>query len=386
MRCFSAWDARGVSARVGQPARVGSDAVCFLSMNTAHFATALLALSLPVLSSAAPAKGDGKLHIAAIDVEGGQATLFVSPTGQSLLVDAGWPGNNYRDADRIVAAAKDFGLSSIDTVLITHYHTDHAGGVPQLVERIPVSTFIDHGDRDPRDAESTSDYDGYKKVLASGKYKRVSVKAGDKLPLEGFDGTVIAAAGRVLAKPLPGAGAANPLCDKAPAVLTDTEENGQSLAFVLRFAGLTIVDGGDLTLDRERMLVCPVNKVGQVDLMIVSHHGVDWSSSPVWINSLAPRVAEMDNGSNKGGSTSVIDTIKASPRLQALYQLHLAPPTSYRNPGQTQQGGAEHNTAAEFIANGAGVVGKRVDVTVNPDGSMDVLNQGTGQTKHFAKP
>lgn len=354
-------------------------------------ATRLLAVlcvsaALTVAAPAQAAHGDGKLHIAFVDVEGGQATLFVSPTGQSLLVDAGWPGNNYRDADRIVAAAKDLGLTRIDAVLITHYHTDHAGGVPQLVERIPVTTFIDHGDRDPHDPESSSDFDNYKKVLATGKYKRESVKTGDKLPSDGFDGTVIAAAGRVLRDPLPGAQpGANPLCSKAPAVLTDAEENGQSLAFVLRFAGLTIVDGGDLTLDRERQLVCPVNKVGKVDLMIVSHHGVDWSSSPVWVDSLAPRVAVMDNGSNKGGSTSVIDTVKASPRLQALYQLHLAPPTTYRNPGQTEQGGPEHNTAAEFIANGAGADGKRVDVTINPDGSMDVTNQGTGQTKHFAK-
>lgn len=356
-------------------------------MNAARRLAALsvsAALSLPAAAQAA--HGDGKLHVAAIDVAGGQATLFVSPTGQSLLVDAGWPGNNYRDADRIVAAAHDLGLSRIDTVLITHYHTDHAGGVPQLVERMPVGTFIDHGVRDVRDAESTSDYDNYLKVLATGKYKRQTVKAGDKLPAAGFDGTILAAAGKVLTTPLPGVGSgSNPLCGKAPAVLNDTEENGQSIAFVLRFAGLTIVDGGDLTLDRERMLVCPDNKVGPVDLMIVSHHGVDWSSSPVWIDSLAPRVAVVDNGSNKGGSTSVLDTVKASPRLQALYQLHPAPPTTYKNPGQTVQGGPEHNTAVEFIANGTGVEGKRVDITVNPDGSMDVKNQGNGQTKHFAK-
>lgn len=352
-------------------------------------AAALLSalVAMPALSAqATPAHGDGKLHIAFVDVEGGQATLFVSPTGRSLLVDTGWSGNNYRDADRIVAAAKDLGVTRLNTVLITHYHTDHVGGVPQLVERIPVDKFIDHGTRYEKDPDPSINYDNYMRVIASGKYQRAIVKAGDALPADGFDGTVIAAAGQVLRDPLPGAQAGtNPLCGKTPAVLEDTSENGQSIAFVLRFAGLTIVDGGDMTFDRERLLVCPANKVGKVDLMIVSHHGVDWSSSPVWIDSLAPRVAVMDNGSNKGGSTSVIDTIKASPRLQALYQLHLAPPTTYRNPGQTEQGGSEHNTAAEFIANGAGADGKRVDVTVNLDGSMDVTNQGTGQTKHFAK-
>ncbi len=355
-------------------------------MNAACCFSALCLFAAVLLPAAAQAThGDGKLHIAVIDVAGGQSTLFVSPTGQSLLVDAGWPGNNYRDADRIVAAAKDLGVTRLNTVLITHYHTDHVGGVPQLVERIPVDKFIDHGTRYGKDPDPAVNYDNYMRVIASGKFQRSIVKAGDALPADGFEGTVIAAAGTVMQSSLPGQGAPNPLCAKAPAVLEDTSENGQSIALVLRFAGLTIVDGGDMTFDRERMLVCPGNKVGPVDLMIVSHHGVDWSSSPVWINSLAPRVAIMDNGSNKGGSTSVIDTIKASPRLEALYQLHPAPSVTYKNPGQTVQGGPEHNTPAEFIANGSGVDGKRVDVTVNPDGGLDIKSQGSGQTKHFVK-
>jgi len=72
-----------------------------------------------------------------VDVEGGQATLFVTPAGESLLIDTGWDGFNGRDADRIVAAAKEAGLSKIDYVLITHYHSDHVGGVTQLAARLP---------------------------------------------------------------------------------------------------------------------------------------------------------------------------------------------------------------------------------------------------------
>src|ERR1700746_3144782 len=88
----------------------------------------------------------GHLLIYAIDVEGGQATLLVSPTGASMLVDTGWPGNNGRDAERIAAAMKDAGTTKLDKVLVTHFHNDHVGGVPNLVEHVQVGEFLDHGE------------------------------------------------------------------------------------------------------------------------------------------------------------------------------------------------------------------------------------------------
>jgi competence protein ComEC len=328
------------------------------------------------------------LRIYAVDVEGGQATLFVAPGGQSLLVDTGWPGNDGRDADRIVAAAKEAGLSRIDTVLLTHFHMDHIGGVPQLAERFPIGTFLDHGQRIPTDPDPPAPFAEYQKVLATGKYKHVVVRAGEKLPIAGFDAIALSSNGSVMnhdPKASRAPESANPLCGKTAEPVADTSENGQSLGILLRFGGLKIVDGGDLTADRERMLVCPVNKVGMVDLMIVSHHGVDWSSSRVFVDSLQPRVAIMDNGDHKGASTSVIDTLRKSPRMQALYQLHLAPAAGSKNPGGTLQEGPEHNVLPEYIANTAGVDGKRVDIVIHSDGSMDVTNGRTGQTKHFPK-
>lgn len=356
-------------------------------MHVHRLAAALLfsALVIPTAVLAAPAKGDGKLHIAAIDVEGGQATLFVSPTGQSLLVDAGWPGSNFRDADRIVAAAHERGLDHIDTVLISHFHTDHVGGVPQLVERIPVGTFIDHGEMYEQGGGVPKIYAAYQAVLSTGKYKHISVHAGEKLPVAGFDGTVISSDGKVLTQSLAGVGQANPLCVAAPTVAEDTTENGHSVGFVLRFAGLKILDAGDLTSDRERSLVCPKNLVGKVDLAIVSHHGSDLSSSRVFVHALHPRVAVMDNGETKGGSTSVIDTWKSAPGLEALFQLHAAPAAGTNNPAGTPQGGPEHNVPEAQIANRKGEDGKRVDVTVNADGSMDVVNQRTGTAQHFTR-
>lgn len=325
------------------------------------------------------------LRIAAVDVEGGQATLFVAPTGQSLLIDTGWDKNNGRDADRIIAAAKSMGLSRIDTVLLTHYHDDHIGGVPQLAERFPIGAFLDHGERIPSDPNDTSFLSNYRKVLASGKYKHFVVKAGDKLPAPGFDAVAISSNGTVFPGSVAATRTPNPLCKNVSQPATDTQENGQSLGIMIRFAGLKIVDAGDLTSDREYSLVCPMNKLGPVDLLIVSHHGVDWSSSPVFINSIAPRVAIMDNGAHKGASTSVIDTIRKSPRMEALYQLHLAPPAGSPNPGKTPQLGPEHNVPEAFISNTTGVDGKNVVIDISADGTMHVTNGRTGDTKQFAR-
>ena len=361
-------------------------------LNTLRFAAAIVAIAAPTLvapwhkvsAASAPMK-PGALRIAAIDVEGGQATLFVSPGGQSLLVDTGWAGNNGRDAGRIVAAAHDLGLSRIDTVLITHFHSDHVGGVPQLAQRIPIGTFLDHGAVYENSGDVPGLYASYQDVLHTGTYKHLSPHAGDKLPLPGFDAVAISSDGKVLTQPLPGAGQPNPLCAQAPQVAEDTTENGHSLGILIRFAGLNILDAGDLTADRERALVCPNNLVGHIDLAIVSHHGSDLSSSKVFVHALHPRVAIMDNGETKGGSTSVIDTWRSAPGLEALYQLHAAPAAGMKNPAGTPQGGPEHNVPEAFVANRKGEDGKRVYVTVKADGSIDVTNQRTGETKHFAK-
>ncbi len=354
-------------------------------LNAARVTAALFALAIctSVPQDVVSAATKGSLRIAAIDVEGGQATLFVAPSGQSLLVDAGWPGNNGRDADRIVAAAHELGVQRLDTVLITHYHTDHVGGVPQLAERIPIGTFLDHGAMYEQGGGVPEMYNAYQGVLATGKSKHVAMRAGDKLPIAGFDAIAISSDGKTITQPLPGAGQANPLCAQSQPVAEDLTENGHSLGIIIRFAGVKILDAGDLTSDRERSLVCPRNLLGRVDLAIVSHHGSDLSSSRPFVHALHPRVAIMDNGERKGGSTSVIDTWRSAPGLDALYQLHVAPSAGTGNPAGTAQGGSEHNAPEAFIANRMGEDAKRIDATVNPDGSIDVTNQRTGDTKHF---
>lgn len=332
-------------------------------------ATAVIAFALHAQGTASP-----KLCVYFIDVEGGQSTLFITPAGKSLLIDTGWPGNNFRDADRIVAAAKSAGVSRIDSVLITHYHDDHVGGVPQLVERIPVGTFFVHGPNRELDHGATErDYAAFQKVLAQSRAKEIVAKPGDRLPIQGMDVTIISSDGNVIEKPLPGAGEPNPFCKQSEVRPPDQTENARSLGVLIGFGNLKILDLGDLTWDKERDLMCPGNRLGKVDILVVSHHGWNQSSSPALVDAIHPRVAIMDNGAKKGGSIPVLDTIRQVPGIETLWQLHYS-----------DEGGAKHNAPSEYIANFDGPdAGHDIELTASRDGSFIVHNSRTGVDKHY---
>jgi competence protein ComEC len=310
----------------------------------------------------------GRLRVYFVDVEGGQSTLFVTPEGHSLLVDTGWPGNENRDANRIAKVARQAGLSQIDYVLLTHYHDDHVGGVPQLVAEIPVGTFIDHGPNRELDHGITEHgYAEYQKVLAAGKSQRLLAHAGDLLPIEGMTARVVSADGSLIANALPGAGAPNPFCKVSEARPADETENLRSVGIEITFGELKILDLGDLTWDKEMQLMCPSNKLGHVDIYIVSHHGWYQSSSPALVDAIHARVAIMDNGAKKGGSIPTLETLSKAPGLETLWQLHYS-----------DEGGSAHNTAERYIANIQGAdAGYSLELTATKDGSFEVLNART---------
>jgi competence protein ComEC len=326
--------------------------------------TALLSVAL---MQAAPKQ----LKVFFIDVEGGQSTLFVTPAGQSLLVDTGWPGNAYRDANRIVAAAKLAKIKKIDYVLITHYHIDHVGGVPQLVAKLPVGTFIDHGEDREESKASRVPYEDYKKAIGSSAH--LVVKPGDHLPIKGMDAVIVSADGNVIDQALPGGGP-NKFCSGVQEKATDPSENARSLGLFMTVGKLKIVDLGDLTWNKELALVCPDNKLGTANILVVSHHGIDQSNSPALVHALQPQVAIMDNGSKKGGAPAAWDVIKSSPGLEDLWQLHYA-----------DAGGTEHNVQDPVIANvDEADTGYYLSLTADPNsGSFRVFNPRNKFSKDY---
>jgi competence protein ComEC len=337
-------------------------------------AASLSLLWLPLSSAQEPDTAKA-LQIYFVDVEGGQATLFVTPTGQSLLIDTGWPGNEGRDADRIVAAARTAGISKIDYLLVTHFHEDHVGGVPQLAAKIPIGMLIDHGvNREPGEPHTEEVWQAYLRAVAQKKLKRMTAKVGDALPITGITTLVVSSDGSLLENPLPGAGEGNSACAEAPDRPADQTENPRSLGTLITFGTLRILDLGDLTSDKEMRLVCPVNKLGLIDIYIVSHHGWNLSNSWEFLHGIAPRVAIMDNGARKGGTPVAWDIIEKSPRLEAMWQLHYA-----------EEGGEHHNVAEPYLANLKGPdTGNYLKLTAWPDGKFEVFNSRTASTKEYA--
>jgi len=261
-----------------------------------------------------------------IDVEGGEATLFVAPSGESLLVDAGWPGAGGRDADRIAEVAKRAGVRQIDNLVVTHFHVDHMGGVAQLAERLPIRRIIDHGDTVDKGPQAEAGFQTYANVRSRSAH--VVASPGGSIPVSGLDVRIIAAGGRVLDKPLAGAGQPNPACESFRfhgGDITSRQgnaEDDQSISLLITFGAFRTIIMGDLNWNKEHALMCPSSKVGPVDVYFVSHHGSDTSGSAAFVHALRPRVGIMNNGARKGGSPATFPILRQSPGLEDIWQSH----------------------------------------------------------------
>jgi competence protein ComEC len=283
----------------------------------------LSVLTVPMLAAmplAAQNQTSDTLDIYLIDVEGGNATLFVSPSGESLLIDAGYPSDG-RDAGRIIAAATDAGVTRIDHLIVTHYHRDHIGGLSELVERIPVAHFIDHGpNRDPNGSGAEFE-DEYKEIYS--KAAHTAVRAGDMIPMAGLDMRVLASDGEAITTPLPGAGGPNPHCANF-VPWENNIEDPLSVGIHIAFGDFGTAHLGDLTRNMEFELMCPNNLLGTVDVLLGLHHGQISSNSEVLVHALRPRVGIMNNGTRKGGEPEVMRTIFSSPGFEDLWQAHFS--------------------------------------------------------------
>jgi beta-lactamase superfamily II metal-dependent hydrolase len=301
----------------------------------------LLAVACSVAPALAQSRTAKPLQIYVIDVEGGNATLFVSPTGESLLIDTGNAGAVAapRDAGRIMEAAKDAGLTQIDHLIITHWHGDHFGGLAELAKQIPIKHYYDHG---PNVQPGQAADDFLKTVYAEliAKAQHTVLKAGDKIALAGVDVVTVLSAGEPIKTPLKGAGAPNPYC--ASFVKGDNNaEDPMSVGIHLTFGRFRTIHLGDNTKNKEFELMCPNNRIGTVDLLLGLHHGQASSNSPVLVHALRPRVGIMNDGTRKGGEPETMKTAFSSPGLEDLWQIHFS-----------LLSGQEYTVPGAFIANG----------------------------------
>jgi competence protein ComEC len=312
------------------------------------------------------APASGTLHFYFVDSEGGQSTVIQLPNGQILVIDTGNPG--MRDGDRMLAVLQgELGASQIDYLIITHYDSDHVGGVPYLAARVSIGQFFDHGA-----ANAPAQY-----VALANAGSRRTLAAGDVLNLGGVTVNVVSAAGSVIDQPLAGGGMANPLCEGAlTAVPGDPlDENVNSVGVVLRFGNFDFLDLGDLLWPREHQLACPNNQLGLIDLYLTTHHGLTRSGAPQLVRAIQPLAAIMNNGPRKGGGGTTWDTLALAPGPADVWQVHraLAAPDAQNAPP------AQIANLDEGQADAAQVL----EVRVESSGQFEILNPRTSFSKTY---
>jgi len=343
--------------------------------------------------------GAQTLDIYVIDVEGGNATLFVTPAHDSLLIDTGNAGAvaSVRDAGRILQAMRDAGVEQIDHLIITHWHGDHFGGLAELASKTTIKEFIDHGPN----VQPGELADNFLKTTYPGLYakaKHTVAKPGDKILMAGLDVRVVASAGETIKTPLPGAGKANPYCaNYKPG--DNNAEDPQSVGIHVAFGKFRTVHLGDLTKNKEFELMCPTNRIGTVDVLLGLHHGQSSSNSEVAVHAMHPRVAIMNDGTRKGGEPDVMKTVHSSPGLEDLWQLHfsLLSGQEYSVPGMFIANPIDEQQAAMPIAPlaapppGPGAppapvhngTAYWIKVSAKQDGSFTVTNSRNGFSKTY---
>ena len=334
--------------------------------------SAVIVLALLTVPFALWAQTPSSLDIYWIDVEGGAATLIVTPQRESVLMDTGWPRSDMRDAKRIQAAMSDAGVSELDFVLISHFHRDHVGGLAALQDRVTVKQIIDHGDSVEQGREAGQAI--WRDYLAVAGDRRRSVAPGDSLPLEGIELTFVASH-RSLIEPSE-LQTSNRLCEGTTSAPADEGENGRSLGYLLSLNDFQFLNLGDLTQDGEHALACPESRLGVVDLYQVPHHGGYGAILPELLGALQPTAVVINNGSRKGGTPDSLEVVQTTPNVGDVWQSH-----------RVLTDNAAFNTEEALIANldeEDECSGHWIKATVQSDGRGWTLTNGrTGDSRSY---
>jgi len=336
-----------------------------------------LSLLFVLVGSIFGGEANQRLDLYFIDVEGGAATLIVTPAGESVLIDSGYPDNGGRDLNRILNVVRDVAkLEQIDYAAVTHWHRDHYGNHAALAAQIPIRSFYDRGIPDAleEDPEFETRIADYRRATQN---KSRTLRAGDQFELDSprtpLSVQIVTASREVIAN----TGAPNPFADRNEPQPEDPTDNSASLSFLWRFGDFKFLCCGDLTWNVEGRLVTPNNPLGTIDLFMVTHHGLPVSNNPALVLAIDPVVAVMCNGPTKGGDPQTIKTLRSVKSLKTLYQLH-------RNVALSD----EAQAPAEFIANHETTErcqGVWVLASVAPDGRNYTVQIGPeGEVRTYA--
>jgi beta-lactamase superfamily II metal-dependent hydrolase len=314
------------------------------------------------------------LDIYVFDTEGGEAVLYIAPTGEAMLFDTG----REETFDRIQAVIEQERIPVLDYVIVSHYHGDHVGGAWRLPE-LPVRNYrqlLDHGPYTTElQPQQRASFERYLALRNLSKARRAV--PGEMLSFGTVDVHVVASSGEQIAEPLPGAGASNPLCrNYVPKTDLRAVENDEAVSIVVRYGDFTFLELADLIWNDEQRLVCPENRLGTVDVYHTSGHGAEWGSNPVMVHAVLPRVTVMNNAAVKGGHADTFATLRSSPRLEDVWQIHYS----------TEFAAARDNSPEDFIANldGAdGHTGHYIKFSARADGSFTVTNGRNGFMKAY---
>jgi len=295
-------------------------------------------------------------------------------------------------------------VKQIDHLWTTHYHGDHVGSLLALAKQVPIVHYYDHGKPHASDRIVAAAFLTSYEELTQG--KRTTVKPGDKVKMAGLDITTVASANQFIRTNLNGGGKQNTACagvaKKDESAYADPD-NGDSAGFVLSYGRFRTIDLGDLTWNGELDLMCPINRIGAVDVYLTSHHGLAKSGAPALVHALQPRVVVMNNGTRKGGEADAFKVINASPGLEDMWQLHWSYNVGLENRPASFIANVDDNATVAGVlappASADGAAGGRggrggfggavhspgylIQVSAQQDGAFTVTNTRTGFSKVY---